>query len=229
MRIALIYIFLNGIGTIFLYAQTYSDSLGNYITFLPESKIEYCFNYGSGLGPYKLCGCSYYRIKGRKLKITQSVDEISNCNYNQFTKSKFDIETTEYKGIQLKINSNQNEPLRDARIYYYDSKSKIPTYFEPDYDGSVMLRFSQFPKDSLLFIDCLGYQPIVVHLDSIDSLKVNANLVTGNLIFFLSGKLKLLFKNGNRSIKCRFVGEKRIYFLKGISKNPTKLAENFVS
>lgn len=196
-------------------AQIYSDESDNFIEFISTSEIHFCFNYSSCLGPIKFCGCSNYRIKGRTLILWNKSKTISEQCYNKFTKSKYsvsDIEKNPYTIIQ--VRSENNELIRYARVYYYDINTNEPIFFDVDWDGSCNLKLTSFPRDSILIVDCFGYQPVAVKLKWINSQKFEFILEPGNLLIHYSERLKLLYRKRNNYIECRFVGGKETYILK---------------
>lgn len=187
-----------------IFSQHYSDTLGNYVSFFPERKIEFCLTYtGGGLGPYKLCGCSSYRIKRNKVLIIYPEKLKTNCDFNKMTDSFVLFDTLSANHVEVMVYNDKGELIEDKNIfvYYYEKNEIINVVTETD--GQLTAKLFRVPHDSILYIGGIGYQELPIRLTRNDSLKVRAFLKPHSGIFaFFSpynskSKMKIMMKENS--------------------------------
>lgn len=180
----------------------YSNSQGQFINFNDHNEIKFCLLQNSDLGTIKMIGQGIYTIKKNHIIVNTGLYE-----------SKFENPRSTYIFIpknekpnlfEFQIKDRYDNPICCGYIVY---KNKI---YIADYKGIINCAISEFPKDSLLFINGLELRPIKLKMQSAKGGTFKIILLDNEFRYIENKKTYLTFKIHIDTIECSFMNNNAI-------------------
>jgi hypothetical protein len=189
LTFSLIYSFL--LGSISLFAQEnskYSDKEGNYLYFL-SNKVYFRIPQSTGLGDSYMVGMGSYKIRKNKIQVTTE----KYPQWDSVTESRYSVEPSQKLYIfMFSVVDRNNKPITGVNIFYHNQSGLVGK--QTDELGNVDLNIAEMPIDSIIRAELLGYQPIRIYLNNLNSIHYKVILHEGSLHIVENQKIVLNLK-----------------------------------
>lgn len=166
---------------LFAFGQSHSSKKfvgesGSFIEFLDKGTIRFCIVRTGGLGESTICGCGKIKAKGNIYVMNRTN---SDCDFSGISRSEFSLIETNVSGLQIEVTDNNGKAVIGVNISQKDKHGKFGEAVILKKESIV--RRSDIPSDSILYVSSLGFHPIRIKLIRFTNQAIKVVLFPGSL------------------------------------------------